>query len=474
MTDQGTPDTVSEALSKGVRHHNAGRLDKAEAQYRQVLKAHPDNADALHLLGVLARQAGRHDDAVDLIQQAIARNNRNPSYHANLGTALEVSGKREEALAAYRRAIQINPDYPEAYYKLGTALRDSDKPDEAVQAFRRAIQTKPDYAEALNELGSLLRKAGKGDMAVEAFRRAIKIKPDYADAHYNHGVTLQGAGQLDEAIQALQRAVVLKPDFDSAMFNLSVALLDREDPAKMVEVCDACLKADPGNRRMLSSKIVALNEAGDRDGARFLLDFDRFIRPTRIEVPAGFDGLAEFNTALAHQVCTNPTLEFERSGHATRFGGHTDDLLIDPQGPVASLKGLMEGAVEDYLRAMPEDPSHPFLASRPDRWKLTAWAVVMDTGGHQAAHIHSAAWVSGVYYVQLPDIGNLPEQGQAGWIEFGRPQPGFRCKVEPEVKSFQPEEGLMFIFPSYFYHGTMPIETKEQRISIAFDVIPQD
>ena len=473
MTDHGTPDTVSAALSEGVRHHNAGRLDEAEAQYRQVIEAHPDNADALHLLGVLARQAGRYDDAVDLIQQAIARNNRNPSYHANLGTALEVSGKREEALAAYRRAIQINPNYPEAYYKLGAALRDSDKPDDAVQAFRRAIQIKPDYAEAYNEFGSLLRKAGKGDMAVEAFRRAIKIKPDYTDAHYNHGVALQGAGRLDEAIQALQRAVELKPDFDSAMFNLSVALLDRGDPGKMVEVCDACLKADPGNRRMLSSKIVALYEAGDRDGARFLLDFDRFIRPTRIEVPAGFDGLAEFNTALAHQVCTNPTLEFERSGHATRFGGHTDDLLIDPQGPVASLKGLMEGAVEDYLRAMPEDPSHPFLASRPDRWKLTAWAVVMDTGGHQAEHIHSAAWVSGVYYVQLPNIGNLADQGQAGWIEFGRPQPGFRCKVEPDVKSLQPEEGLMILFPSYFYHGTMPIETEEQRISIAFDVIPQ-
>jgi len=474
VSDHDTADKALQDLSEGVRHHNAGRLDEAEVVYRRVLKAHPDNEDALHLLGVVARQTGRHDMAVDLIQQAIARNGRNPSFHANLGTALEASGKREEAMAAYRRAIAIKPDYPEPYFKLGLALKSSDKPNDAVQAFRRAIQIKPDFAEAYNELGSLLRAGRKGDLAVEAFRRALRIKPDFADAHYNLGVTLQAAGRLDDAIQALQRAVELKPEVDSAMFNLSVALLDRGDPAKMVEVCDACLKADPGNRRMLSSKIVALNEAGDRDGARFLLDFDRFIRPARIEVPAGFDGLADFNKALAQQVCAHPTLEFERSGHATRSGGHTDDLIPDAQGPVAALKRLMEGAVEDYFRAMPEDKSHPFLASRPDRWKLTAWAVVMDTGGHQAGHIHSAAWVSGVYYVQLPNIGNLPEQGQAGWIEFGRPQPGFRCKVEPEVKSFQPEEGLMFIFPSYFYHGTMPIETKEQRISIAFDVIPQD
>ena len=474
MTEQATPDAVAEALSEGVRHHSAGRFREAEAVYREVLKTHPDNADALHLLGVLARQAGRNDTAVDLIQRAIAQNGRNASYHANLGTALEASDKREEAMAAYRRAIRIKPDYPEAYFKLGLALKSSDKPNDAVEAFRRAIQFKPDYAEAYNELGSLLRAGRKADMAIEAFRRAIKIKPDYADAHYNLGLALQRSGRLDEAIQALQRAVELKPDVDSAMFNLTMALLDRNDPAKMVEVCDACLKADPGNRRMLSSKAVALNEAGDRDGARFLLDFDRFIRPTRIEVPAGFDGVADFNKALAHQVCTHPTLEFERAGHATRFGGHTGDLLIDAQGPVAALKGLMEGAVEDYMRAMPEDPSHPFPASRPDRWKLTAWAVVMDTRGHQAPHIHSAAWVSGVYYVQLPNIGNLPEQGQAGWIEFGRPQAEFRCKVEPEVKLFQPEEGLMFLFPSYFYHGTVAIETEEQRISIAFDVIPQD
>ena len=474
VSDQGTADTVLEDLSEGVRHHNAGRTKEAESVYRRILQADPENADALHLLGVLARQAGRHDVAVDLIQRAIARNGRNPSYHANLGTALEVSGRREDALAAYRRAIVIKPDYPEAYFKLGSALKSSDKPNDAFEAFRRAVKFKPDYAEAYNELGALLGAARKTDMAIKALRRAIDIKPGYADAHYNLGLALQRSGRLDEAIQALQRAVEIKPDFDSAMFNLSMALLDRNDPAKMVEVCDACLKADPGNRRMLSSKAVALNEAGDRDGARFLLDFDRFIRPTRIEAPAGFDGVADFNKALAHQVCNDPTLEFERAGHATRFGGHTGDLLLDAQGPVAALKELMEGAVEDYIRAMPEDKSHPFLASRADRWKLTAWAVVMDTRGHQAPHIHSAAWVSGVYYVQLPNIGNLPEQEQAGWIEFGRPQPEFRCKVEPEVKLFQPEEGLMFLFPSYFYHGTVPIETEEQRISIAFDVIPQD
>ena len=47
------------------------RLTEAEACYRRVLAAHPDHADALHLLGVIAHQVGRRDLAVELIGQAI-------------------------------------------------------------------------------------------------------------------------------------------------------------------------------------------------------------------------------------------------------------------------------------------------------------------------------------------------------------------------------------------------------------------
>jgi len=46
--------------------------------------------------------------------------------------------------------------------------------------------------------------------------------------------------------------------------------------------------------------------------------------------------------------------------------------------------------------------------------------------------------------------------------------------AEPELKLYQPKEGLMILFPSYLFHRTVPIETTEQRISIAFDVLAAD
>ena len=98
---------------------------------------------------------------------------------------------------------------------------------------------------------------------------------------------------------------------------------------------------------------------------------------------------------------------------------------------------------------------------------------MLQAQGHQIPHNHPSAWLSGVYYVKLPRIVRVPEQRQAGWIEFGRPPEHFHCTVQPEVKAFQPEEGLMLLFPSYFYHRTISFETAETRISIAFDVLPE-
>jgi uncharacterized protein (TIGR02466 family) len=137
-----------------------------------------------------------------------------------------------------------------------------------------------------------------------------------------------------------------------------------------------------------------------------------------------------------------------------------------------ALENQIREAVEDYRRSRPVDASHPFLAHPPQRLGITAWGVVLGAQGHQVPHIHPSAWLSGVYYVRVPDVVNAPEQRPAGWIEFGRAPEHFHCQVEPAVRLFQPKEGLMLLFPSYFYHRTIPFANEDTRISIAFDVSP--
>ena len=96
----------------------------------------------------------------------------------------------------------------------------------------------------------------------------------------------------------------------------------------------------------------------------------------------------------------------------------------------------------------------------------------MEAQGHQIAHIHPAAWLSGVYYPRLPDAVRDDDSDHAGWVEFGRPPNDFHCSAEQPFKLVCPKEGLMILFPSYFYHGTVPFQAESPCFSIAFDVLP--
>ncbi|NIR28181.1 MAG: hypothetical protein GWN84_02375 [Gammaproteobacteria bacterium] len=89
-------------------------------------------------------------------------------------------------------------------------------------------------------------------------------------------------------------------------------------------------------------------------------------------------------------------------------------------------------------------------------------------------HVHLDGYLGGVYYVELPDAMREASDDRAGWFELGRAPDEFDLEAEPEVCAIRPEEGRMILFPAYFYHGTVPFESGQRRISIAFDVVPTD
>jgi hypothetical protein len=85
--------------------------------------------------------------------------------------------------------------------------------------------------------------------------------------------------------------------------------------------------------------------------------------------------------------------------------------------------------------------------------------------------MHPLAWLSGVYYVEVP--GGLPaEGGRAGWLEFGQPPERFQVTAPPVLRAVEPRAGRLVIFPSWFYHRTLPFASPGRRTSIAFDVMP--
>ena len=90
--------------------------------------------------------------------------------------------------------------------------------------------------------------------------------------------------------------------------------------------------------------------------------------------------------------------------------------------------------------------------------------------GHHIAHFHDQGWISSVYYAELPDsIG--AESDHAGWLQFGVPPERLDLNLVAEL-SIQPKVGMLVLFPSYFWHGTIPFPGQQTRLTAAFDVIP--
>jgi uncharacterized protein (TIGR02466 family) len=448
-----------------------GDVKGGVALLQTALRVRPDSVAVLNGLAALSLRLGQLDAARAACHRALAVDPNNVAANFNLGRIQDAAGRPADSVVAYRRAIELNPGLTAAQLPLAVALHRLGRLEEAMAAYRCVPAGDPAQSVALFNLGMLHQGRDELAEAASAYAQAIEIKPADTAPRLQLGNVFHAMGRFDDAVDTYRRLLALKPDMAEAHGNLAMALWARGDAAGALAACDEGLRQRPGDTAIIAFKTVLLYEAGDGDGARVLVDFDRFLKSTRIAPPAGFDNLADFNAAIARFALQHPTLVQEPRNNATKDGKHTADLLAVTKGPMAALAQAIETAVLQYLQGLPQDLAHPFAAHRPANWRLSAWAVVMEGQGYQVPHIHPQAWLSGVYYAKVPPGIAAADTEHAGWIEFGEPLPEFRCSKRPDLRLIRPEEGLMLLFPSYFYHRTLQFHARETRISFAFDIV---
>ena len=431
--------SLGEALAHGLAQHQRGNIKAAGEVYQAILEREPEHADALHLLGVVAHQVGDHAGAAQLIRRAIAQRDDQADYHANLGRVLQVQEDYAGAAAAYERAAGLQP----------------------AEVSHRC------------SLGAALQSQGDLERAIALYREVLTQQPGLATAHFNLATALKQQGDLAGAADSFRRAAELEPAIVEFKANLADVLLQQGDVQSALQVCNECLEQQPGNRLALAYKAVALQECDAREELGELLGLQRLLYPVTVDPTPAYPGLDDFNAALAAHVRAHPSLREGPSLQATRHGRHTGELLIEPKGPIADLEAILQRTVADYIKTVGIlAPEHPFVVNMPRQFRLTMWAVVMRSQGHQLPHIHGDGYISGVYYPELPDVVGRETPDKQGWIEFGRPPAEFPCTHPPELRLIKPEPGLLVLFPSYLYHCTIPYDAEQERISIAFDAMP--
>ncbi len=466
------PDNAETHTNLGNVLAALGKHTEAEEAYANAIAADPDYADAHFNLGVLMEARERTDEALEAYTLALKISPTHGGAGQGRGNALKQFKRLEEARDAYETTLERNPALPEARTNLSAVLQELGDFEGAANHARRAFEADPDLLEAEYNYAIALQELGRYEEAIEAYKHVLSNAPEHAASALNIGYGLQQLGRLDEAGPAFEKTIKIDPDFAKAHVNLADLRLQQGEPKAALDVCDAFLQSHRAQTDLLAFKAICLWDLGEEERARGLIDFPRLARSVHVIPPEEFGGLEKFNDALAAHVLAHPTLTNSPQSHATRMGKHSGELLNEPKGPIAGLEAKILELAGNYRDELDDDDTHPFIAARPKDWTLSVWGVVMQSAGHQIPHIHPAAWLSGVYYPKLPDIVSADNGSKEGWIEFGRPPDHFHNAKKPETLTVQPEPGMMVLFPSYFYHHTVPFEASGTRISIAFDLMP--
>jgi len=380
------------------------------------------------------------------------------------------AGRFDAAAALYERVLANDPGRLEARRLLAVLHFQRGNSGEAEALLRQVIAAAPDNAKAHDNLAFVLHSRGRIGEALNVLRQAAELAPDNDAILFNLGNLFAEVGRTADAVEAFQRAAAANGANIEVRQRLATELLKTGNAPAALRHLEACVAHGAADSAVYAHIAIALADMGEESRLNALVDLERFVVCRQIDDRHGFPSLGEFNSALAAHVADNSTLHAEGT---TVNGMDTFELLASAEPHVVALRRFIEDEIGNRLRALPE-ASHPFAKAAPRRWRIESWGVKMWRQGHQVTHVHKKAWLSGVYYVQLPEIVRPGQKGHDGWIEFGRGPADLYAVARPPVRLIRPVEGMLVTFPSYIWHRTLPFEAKRDRISIAFDAAAAD
>lgn len=152
-------------------------------------------------------------------------------------------------------------------------------------------------------------------------------------------------------------------------------------------------------------------------------------------------------------------------------GNYTSKYNIENMDIFDPLKEFIWQSILDYNKFVGFDP----INMETTRLGVV-WGNINGKYSYHEQHIHPNSFLSGVYYVNAPK--------GSGNINFIDPRNSIRSvEMEPNreqpltdplrrVIEVEPQDGMLLLFPSWLGHEVQQNLTENDRVSIAFNLIP--
>ena len=446
-----------------LEHYQNGRFRDAEQLAASITQEFPKFQFGWKALGAVLAQTGKISEAVVANQTPVALTPQEAEAHSNLGNTLKEMGRLDEAEASYRQAIVLVPDYAEAYSNLANTFVQAGRLDEAEASYRRAIELKPDFALAHNNLGAMLKEVGRLDESEASYSHAIELKSDYAEAYNNLGTTLKEAGRLEEAEANYRHAIALYPDYAEAHNSLLTCLYLLDKKSVFFDELDYLINQNKVNAVIGSLTCRSALKYGLEKPNLFCREPLKYVLHRDLNNQGDFEKIfvEKTKSILSESRISNRKQSLLVNGHQT--SGNLFDIKNDLTDKIQKVIRL---EIEKY-RINFKNSEEGFIKKWPTEYSLYGWLISMKSGGELQPHIHDQGWLSGSIYINIPsklkaDSGNLV-------VSLAEGIDAIDTNINAE-KIIDVVTGSLVLFPASLTHYTIPFESEQERIVLAFDV----
>lgn len=479
-----------------------GRAEEAQSLARPFIRKGKAGVSMLSVSAAALKALGHKAESLAVYQAAAAVAPDSAATAHNVAAGLGDAGRNAETVIEAERAFRLGLDAPETWLVYGRALQGLQRLDDAQSAFERALARRPTYGDAARDLGQLIwMRGGTAIAALAAVDAALALAPhDPALALVKTrmlGHVIDEAAALDHARSALvvmpgdpnlalelsrlslgvaphqahdlaQQVLSQFPDSPGALRALCQARLALGEAAGAAQVATTLLDRDDRDQQAIADLASAWRLAKDPRGAE-LYDYDRMVRAQALDTPPSWSRLEDYLVDLRAALNSLHAWKAHPLEQSLRGGSQTaQNLTLSDDPAIRGFFTAIKGPIRAYRDAL--GPGQDLLRRRNRGADHVhgAWSVRLAPRGFHVDHIHPEGWLSSASYIDVPDAVRDTET-KAGWLRFGQPATPVPGLVAEHF--VRPEPGLLALFPSYMWHGTVPFDGDQPRMSLAFDLI---
>jgi len=518
----------------GLVYLDDGKFGEAEIEFELSIQAKPGYLPAILNLCRAWIQSGDQNKASAFLKDLITKGMSTAEIWTAYARALHASDQIEASTQAFYKALSLDNQYSPAICDLSAhlletgraesvleiartdtndaavsflrlrALFNVQRSEEALALGRDILSVSPDHTETLKACSQMLWMTGLGEEIPTLFETALQASGNKQSVFLRYMKTLIQMGQEDAALDIGKRAqkrcghtpgieflmadaLIEKGDGETALNHAEKAT--RSDPDDVVLACNMARsllmvgrgqealqtirharRIVPNDQFWVAMEGTALRQLND-PAYEDLMRYEELAKPYMLSAPKGYDSMDDFNGVLLARL-----LELHRFAQcpldqSLRLGSQTSMDIKNSDDPVfVSFFEALNDPIREYIGSMNSDPNHPLLARKQEEFHLSgAWSVKLGPLGNHVSHVHPEGWISSAYYVNVPDQV-AGSDDREGWINFGAPPFEVPNASTPE-HYIEPKPGCLALFPSYMWHGTVPIKSG-MRVTIAYDVVP--